>query len=109
MQKYTYHMSKKPEISLQTFEVGLVMAAVMMRVTAVTLIIPFPVAPSAMQSIDSDYAVNFLKIFERIHCSMHYLLLCTAMTVVSYAASRCAVRDIQQHEMVEKSRTEFEI
>ena len=46
MQKTTYHMSEKPEISLQTFEVGLVMAAVMMRVTAVTLIIPFPVTPS---------------------------------------------------------------
>ena len=41
-----YYVSKKPEISLQTFEVGLVMAAVMMRVTAVTLIIQLPVAPS---------------------------------------------------------------
>ena len=47
MQNTAYHVSKKPEISLQTFEVGPVMAADVMRVTAVTLIIPFPVTPSA--------------------------------------------------------------
>ena len=56
MQETTYHVSKKPEIWLQTFEVGLVMAAVMMRVTAVTLIIPFPVAPSEVSlSQPSDW------------------------------------------------------
>ena len=64
MQKTTYHISEKPEISLQTFEVGLVMAAVMMRVTAVTLIIPFPVTPSGDGDlINSDFHLLYTGLY----------------------------------------------
>ena len=41
---------------LQTFEVGTVMAAIMMRVTAVTLIIQLPVAPSDQANLGVEIA-----------------------------------------------------
>ena len=51
-------MSKNQEISLQTFEVGPVMAAIVMRVTAVTLIIQLPVTPSAVYVTLLEIEIN---------------------------------------------------